>query len=155
MKALEVALICSASPGFLRSAGSLMAGQCRLMGFTTYTGSVTAASGWHLPAERKQVRPGIDGSIEKLFHQVGIPNFWLDLRQDNPAAEVLKMPRLERAIGVVYLPENERHSHYFEACLANQFDAVLHFDMTRAVEPLERSQAWATDEAPETFPVGL
>lgn len=130
-------------------------GQCRLIGFTTYTGSVTAASGWHLPAERKQVRPGIDGSIEKLFHQVGIPNFWLDLRQDNPAAEVLKMPRLERAIGVVYLPENERHSHYFEACLANQFDAVLHFDMTRAVEPLERSQAWATDEAPETFPVGL
>jgi len=31
VKALEVVLICSGSPGFLRSVGTLMAGQCRLM----------------------------------------------------------------------------------------------------------------------------
>ncbi len=129
--------------------------QCKLIGFTTYTGTVTASSGWHLPAERKQVRPGLEGSYEHLFHQVGIPNFWIDLTQDNPAVDALKEPRLERAIGVVYLPETERRSHYFEAHLARQFDAVLHFDMTRAVEPLERSSVWSKDEAPETFPVGL
>ena len=129
--------------------------QSKLIGFTTYTGTVTAASGWHLPAERKQVRPGMDGSYEQLFHQVGIPNFWLDLTQDNPAVAALKEPRLERAIGVVYLPETERQSHYFKADLAGQFDAVLHFDMTRAVEPLERSAEWARDEAPETYPAGL
>jgi erythromycin esterase-like protein/predicted phosphoribosyltransferase len=129
--------------------------QCSLVGFTTYTGTVTAASGWHLPAERKQVLPGLDGSYEQLFHQVGIPKFWLDLTRDNPAVEALKEPRLERAIGVIYLPESERQSHYFHADLARQFDAVLHFDITRAVEPLERTAAWSTDEAPETFPVGL
>ncbi len=129
--------------------------QSKLIGFTTYTGTVTAASGWHLPAEQKQVRPGVDGSYEQLFHQVGIPNFWLDLTEDGAAVEALREPRLERAIGVVYLPETERQSHYFKADLAGQFDAVLHFDVTRAVEPLERSAEWAGDEAPETYPLGL
>jgi erythromycin esterase-like protein/predicted phosphoribosyltransferase len=130
-------------------------GQCRLIGFTTYAGTVTAASGWRLPAERKQVRAGLEGSYEKLFHQVGIPNFWLDLTKEDPAVEALEKPRLERAIGVVYLLESERLSHYFEACIADQFDAVLHYDLTRAVEPLERSAEWEISDVPETFPVGL
>lgn len=130
-------------------------GQSKTIGFTTYTGTVTAASGWHLPAERKPVVPGLDGSYEHLFHQVGIPGFWLDLTGRNAAVETLRVQRLERAIGVVYLPQSERRSHYFDACLPRQFDAVIHFDHTRAVEPLERTAGWKTDEAPETFPVGL
>jgi erythromycin esterase-like protein len=129
--------------------------QSRLIGFTTFAGTVTAASGWHLPAERKTVRPGMDGSYEHLFHQVGAPDFWLDLTRDNPAVEVLKEPRLERAIGVVYRPDTERRSHYFEASLSDQFDAVIHFDLTRAVEPLERNAEWAAGELPETYPIGL
>ncbi len=129
--------------------------QSRLVGFTTFAGTVTAASGWHLPAERKTVRPGMDGSYEQLFHQVGTPDFWLDLTRDNPAVEALKEPRLERAIGVVYRPDTERRSHYFEASLSDQFDAVIHFDLTRAVEPLERNAEWAAGEMPETYPVGL
>jgi erythromycin esterase-like protein/predicted phosphoribosyltransferase len=130
-------------------------GQTRLIGITTSSGTVTAASGWHLPAERKTVRPGMEGSYENLFHKVGIPNFWLDLTQRNPAVDALREPRLERAIGVVYRPETERQSHYFNADITGQFDAVLHFDQTRAVEPLERSAEWSKDEAPETFPAGL
>jgi erythromycin esterase-like protein len=129
--------------------------QCRLIGFTTYTGTVTAASGWHAAAERKPVQPGMEGSYEKLFHQAGIPNFWLDLAAGSPAADVLTRPRLERAIGVVYQPETERQSHYFESCLPRQFDAVIHCDLTRAVEPLERGPQWSLDEAPETYPAGL
>jgi erythromycin esterase-like protein len=128
---------------------------CRSIGFTTFSGSVTAASGWHLPAERKSVRPGLEGSYEHLFHEVGIPDFWLDLTEDSEACDMLRVPRLERAIGVVYAPETERWSHYFEASLPDQFDAVLHFDRTRAVEPLERNQEWTIEEAPETYPVGL
>ena len=127
----------------------------RSVGFTTYDGTVTAASGWHLPAEKKIVRPGLPGSYEHLLHQTGIPRFWLDLSRGSPAVEVLEMPRLERAIGVVYAPETERQSHYFTARLARQFDAVIHFDRTRAVEPLEKSSEWTRAEAPETFPVGL
>lgn len=127
----------------------------KLIGFTTYSGTVTAASGWHLPPERKEVRAGMEGSYEQLFHQVEIPNFWLDLTRDTPAVRGLMEPRLERAIGVVYLPESERRSHYFHASLPNQFDGVLHFDHTRAVEPLERIAAWRRDEAPETYPVGI
>jgi erythromycin esterase-like protein len=67
----------------------------------------------------------------------------------------LRTPRLERAIGVVYLPETERQSHYFYACLPDQFDAVLHIDRTRAVEPLERTAEWERGEVPETFPTGV
>ena len=67
----------------------------------------------------------------------------------------LEEPRLERAIGVIYRPETERTSHYFHASLPAQFDAVLHVDRTRAVEPLERAAAWQKDEVPETFPSGV
>jgi erythromycin esterase-like protein len=129
-------------------------GKCLLVGFTTHSGSVTAASGWHLPAEHKTVRPGLDGSYEKLFHQVGIPRFLLDLTAENPAVRALREPRLERAIGVIYQPETERRSHYFTACLPQQFDAVLHFDETRAVEPLDASEQWRSDEAAATYPAG-
>ncbi len=67
----------------------------------------------------------------------------------------LAQPRLERAIGVIYRPETERASHYFHARLPAQFDAVLHFDQTRAVEPLERTAVWQKGEVPETFPSGV
>lgn len=129
--------------------------QSRLIGFTTYTGTVTAASGWHLPAERKQVRPAMEGSFEHLFHQVGPPDFWIDLTRDNAAVKALESSRLERAIGVVYRPDTERRSHYFEASLSKQFDAVIHFDHTCAVEPMERTAQWEQGELPETYPAGL
>lgn len=64
----------------------------------------------------------------------------------------LAAPRLERAIGVIYRPETERRSHYFRACLPRQFDGVLYYGATRAVEPLERSGLWEIGEVPETYP---
>lgn len=130
-------------------------GHSKSIGFTTFTGTVTAASGWHLPGKRMQVNPALNGSYEALFHKVGIPMFWLDLNEPGEAVRTLSDQRLERAIGVVYLPDHERRSHYFESCLPLQFDAVIHIDQTRAVEPLERPPAWRHDEAPETFPAGL
>jgi erythromycin esterase-like protein len=126
-----------------------------LVGFSTYTGTVTAASDWDGEPERKRVRPGLPGSFEALFHGVGTPDFLLDLRRDPALAAALNDVRLERAIGVVYRPRTERLSHYFEARLPQQFDAVLHFDVTQAVEPLERSPGWNSGEPPETYPSGL
>jgi erythromycin esterase-like protein len=67
----------------------------------------------------------------------------------------LREPMLERAIGVIYLPETELASHYFHARLSDQFDAVIHFDHTRAVEPLERTGEWGVGEPAETFPSGV
>src|SRR5918996_709810 len=86
-----------------------------LVGFTTYTGSVTAASNWDAPAERKRVRPALDGSYEALFHEADIPRFLLRLDDDASLANALRGPLLERAIGVIYRPETERASHYFHA----------------------------------------
>jgi predicted phosphoribosyltransferase len=63
--------------------------------------------------------------------------------------------RLERAIGVIYRSETERQSHYFAARLSDQFDAVLHFDETRAVKPLESTAEWEAGEVPETFPFAV
>jgi erythromycin esterase-like protein len=123
-----------------------------LVGFTTYTGTVTAAADWGADAERKRVRPALRGSYEALFHDIGVPRFLLRMLDDIDLAEELARPRLERAIGVIYRPESERASHYFYARLTHQFDAVLHFDETRAVEPLERSAGWDRGELPETFP---
>jgi hypothetical protein len=99
--------------------------------------------------------PGLRGSYEALFHAVGLPNFWLDLRAKNDAADLLREERLERAVGVIYRPETERWSHYFSARLPDQFDALIHLDKTRAVEPLERESQWDRGELPETYPAGV
>jgi erythromycin esterase-like protein len=130
-------------------------GDAILVGFTTYEGTVTAASNWDAPAERKRVRPALDNSFEALFHDVNLPRFLLTFRNTDHAATALHEPMLERAIGVIYRPETERASHYFQARLSAQFDAVLHFDETRAVEPLERTVEWEAGEVPETFPTGI
>ncbi|PYJ84773.1 MAG: erythromycin esterase, partial [Verrucomicrobia bacterium] len=92
------------------------------------------------------------GSCEELFHEAGVPSFWLNLRERNEATRLLSEERLERAIGVIYRPETERMSHYFGARLAEQFDAVIHLDETRALEPLERTSTWEKGELPETYP---
>ena len=105
--------------------------------------------------ERKHIRPALPKSYEALFHEIGIPNFMLPLGKQEKAVMLLREPRLERAIGVIYLPQSELVSHYFHAQLPNQFDAILHFDETRAVEPLERSPAWERGEVPETYPSTL
>lgn len=125
-----------------------------LVGFTTHTGTVTAAEDWGAPAQRRIVRPARADSYEGLFHHVGLPGFFLPLRA-GMAARALREPRLERAIGVIYRPRTERQSHYFSAILPQQFDAVLHFDVTRAVQPLEHSALWQAGEAPETWPSGM
>jgi erythromycin esterase-like protein len=124
-----------------------------LVGFTTHAGSVTAASNWDEPAQRKRVRPSIAASYERLFHDTGLDRCLLLLR-DEALRQALQGERLERAIGVIYRPESERLSHYFRARLPEQFDAVLHIDQTTALEPLER---WAHDEVdlPETYPTGI
>jgi erythromycin esterase-like protein/predicted phosphoribosyltransferase len=131
------------------------AADCYNIGFTTYTGTVTAASDWDAPAERKQVRRALPGSVEALFHDVGEESFLLPLRPDWPATDTLRATRLERAIGVIYRPETERQSHYFQTRLADQFNAVIHIDETRAVEPLERTARWEEGEPPLTYPYAV
>jgi erythromycin esterase-like protein len=126
-----------------------------LIGFSTHRGSVTAASDWGGTAERKNVRPGLAGSYEALFHDIGVERFILRLRDNSRLSEALEPPRLQRAIGVIYLPETERMSHYFHTRLMQQFDVMIHFDVTHAIEPLERASGWVTEEVPETFPSGV
>jgi erythromycin esterase-like protein len=89
------------------------------------------------------------------MHEAMMPRFYLDLRDGSEPALALADPRLERAIGVIYRPETERMSHYFWADLPRQFDAILHYDVTRAVEPLERTGTWERGELPETYPSGV
>jgi erythromycin esterase-like protein len=126
-----------------------------LVGFTTYSGTVTAASDWDGPHERKRVRPGLPESYEALFHSLQIPDFLLLPATDPELVNVLRKPRLERAIGVIYRPETERHSHYFHARLADQFDAVIHLDETSALEPLDVESEKTHAETPETYPSGV
>ena len=126
-----------------------------LVGFSTHHGTVTAASDWGGPAERKRVRPALPKSYEALFHDADPTRFLLIIGEDKDATRALSTARLERAIGVIYRPETERASHYFNSALPRQFDAMLHFDETRAVEPLEYTAEWEAGEVPETFPSGL
>lgn len=126
-----------------------------LVGFGTHTGTVAAATDWDAPMEMKAVRPALAGSYEKLFHQTGLERFLLPLRQpaSQRVAEGLALPRLERAIGVIYRPETERQSHYFDAVLPRQFDEYIWFDQTRAVTPLKTEAVVAG--LPDTYPFGV
>jgi erythromycin esterase-like protein len=123
------------------------------IGFSTHSGTVTAARDWDSPAEHRRVRPSLDGSYERLFHDTGLDRFFLRLREE-PIRALFTPTRLERAIGVIYAPEAERASHYFRAQLARQFDLMIHVDHTRALTPLER---WSRHEedVPETYPTGV
>lgn len=139
--------------------GSLMRGRhgrsAVRVGFTTYTGTVTAAPEWHQPEQRRRVREARADSYEAFFHELDVPNFYLPLRRHRLNLSGLPESMLERAIGVVYKPETELVSHYFRANIGLQFDAIFHYDRTRAVEPLERSQIWEDGEVPETYPSGV
>ena len=129
-------------------------GQTCLVGYTTSHGTVTAASDWDEPVELKRVRPALPDSYEQLFHETAVPRFLLSFEDDSIRRALMK-PRLERAIGVIYRPDAERQSHYFHASLASQFDAVIHFDYTMALRPLEIITEWSMPEVPETFPTGV
>jgi protein-L-isoaspartate(D-aspartate) O-methyltransferase len=129
------------------------AGAC-LIGFGTHTGTVAAASEWDGPMEVKPVRPSMAGSYERLCHESNARNFILALRgpASGDVAAALSQPRLERAIGVLYRPETERQSHYFQAILARQFDEYIWFDQTHAVKPLGTE---TIEGLPETYPFGV
>jgi erythromycin esterase-like protein/predicted phosphoribosyltransferase len=129
--------------------------QCRLIGFSTHSGTVTAASDWGGLAECKTVRPALPGSIEELLHETGRGEFIIAMHDGSPGADALETVRLGRAIGVIYRPETERQSHYFHVRPADQFDAMIHIDSTRALEPLEPTSVWIAGQNPETYPSGL
>jgi erythromycin esterase-like protein len=128
---------------------------CVNVGFSTHHGTVTAATDWDGPAEFKHVRKALPESYESVLHDAGLPQYLLLLREGEEHTEALLEDRLERAIGVIYRPQTERASHYFRALLPEQFDAVIHIDETRALEPLERTAEWREAEPPETYPSGI
>lgn len=143
------------------------------IGFTTHHGTVTAANNWHDDPHFMKVRPSMEGSYERLYHDtVKVAGNQLPHKRcitimsqlDSATYEFLTRPRLERAIGVIYRPKTERWSHYFEAILPRQFDCVIHVDATSALIPLEMHPQWKRqreayheheDDIPETFPFGL
>lgn len=122
------------------------------IGFGTDRGTVAAASDWDSPMEVKDVRPARGDSYEYLFRHAGHARALTDWRGRADLREMLAMPRLERAIGVVYRPDTELLSHYFRAVLSEQFDAYVWFETTRAVTPLEPGRPEGT---PESYPFGL
>jgi erythromycin esterase-like protein len=126
--------------------------KCYAIGFGTDRGTVAAASDWDGLMEVKSVRPALDNSYERLCHEAAVPRFMLALRGASAHARGLMTPRLERAIGVIYRPETERLSHYFEAVLPRQFDEYIWFDETRAVTPFKAKELEAL---PDTYPFGV
>jgi erythromycin esterase-like protein len=123
-----------------------------LIGFGTDRGVVAAADDWGEPMQLKTIVPSRPDSYERVFRHTGVPRSLTDLRERGEVHSVLSEPRLERAIGVVYRPDTEFHSHYFEAILPEQFDAWVWFEETSPVTPLPTERPHGV---PETYPFGL
>jgi protein-L-isoaspartate(D-aspartate) O-methyltransferase len=128
--------------------------KCYSIGFGTHTGTVAAASEWGGPMEVKKVLPSLPQSYERLFYESECAKFMLPLRyaRSSELRDKLLIPRLQRAIGVIYRPETERGSHYFECCLPRQFDEVIWFNESSAVSPIRTSELKGM---PDTYPFGL
>jgi protein-L-isoaspartate(D-aspartate) O-methyltransferase len=123
------------------------------IGFGTHRGTVAAASEWDAPMEDKQVRPALPGSYEALCHEAGGEQWMLPLRgQSASFLDALERPRLQRAIGVVYRPQTELQSHYFQTLLPRQFDEYIWFDETRAITALDTKEL---GDVPDTYPFGI
>jgi erythromycin esterase-like protein len=124
------------------------------IGFGTDRGTVAAADDWDQPMKIMRVTPARDDSYERVFRQSGIARSLTTLGdpRQRELRDALSQPRLERAIGVVYRPETEFYSHYFEAVLPEQFDAYVWFEETSAVTPLSAARP---EGVPETYPFGV
>jgi len=121
-------------------------GKTVLVGFTTDRGKVMAAREWDQPGEIRTLQPALPGSYARIFADTGIPNFLLTFRGNERLSKELSSERLQRAVGVIYVPETELQSHYFQARISQQFDAVVHLSETKAVEPLGLSASPRADE---------
>jgi erythromycin esterase-like protein len=124
-----------------------------LIGFGTHKGTVAAATDWGGDMEVKEMRPSRGDSFERVCHDVDVPQFLLDLRREDAVRRRLTEQRLERFIGVIYRPETELQSHNAAASLAQQFDAWVWFDETRAITPLDTDKT--REGVPDTYPFGL
>ena len=125
-----------------------------LIGFGTDRGTVAAADDWDGPVRIKTMLPARADSFERIFRQSGMARSLTDFRlpERRELREILSKPRLERAIGVIYRPQSELASHYFEAVLPEQFDAYVWFEETGAVTPIAAARR---EGVPETFPFGV
>jgi erythromycin esterase-like protein len=123
-----------------------------LIGFGTDRGTVAAADDWDAPMKIKTVLPSRPDSYERVFRNTGLVRSLTDLRENRDIRAILSEVRLERAIGVIYRPETELQSHYFEAVLPEQFDAYVWFEETSAVSPLPSERPHGV---PETYPFGI
>ena len=127
--------------------------RCYTIGFGTDSGTVAAASNWDGPMEVKTVRPAVPESYEACCHEAGISAFCLNLWQPRlERSQNLRKNRLERAIGVIYRPETELASHYFQAILPDQFNEYVWFDVSKAINPFLTKEL---EEMPDTYPFGL
>ena len=127
---------------------------CYSIGFGTNDGSVAAAAGWDEPMQVMDVRSAHPQSYERLFHMTNAPGLLLPLNQSRSVElrAKLEKPRLERAIGVIYRPDSELASHYFEAVLPRQFDEYIWIDRTSAVKPFDVAELQGL---PDTYPFGV
>jgi protein-L-isoaspartate(D-aspartate) O-methyltransferase len=130
------------------------AGDSYAIGFGTHRGTVAAASDWGGPMRLMSVRPSHEDSYERICHESGVRAFTLPLRDEHESTvrSALLPPRLQRAIGVIYRPETEMLSHYFEAVLPAQFDEYVWIEETSAIRPFEVHEVAGM---PETYPFGL
>ncbi len=118
-----------------------------LVGLSTYEGTVTAASEWGAPATTMRVEPAREDAVEALLHATGQANLLLLTGTNAGVAAALQDAKLQRAIGAVYQPQTEHFSHYVFADVARQFDALIHLDVTTALQALPTARAPGSPDA--------
>lgn len=151
--------------GVIREAQSL-GGLCRgiwgreaaLIGLGTNSGTLACAPDWDAEFQVRRLNAAPGDSFEAVAHAARIPRCLLDLRpgrNDDLRAGLTESWR-ERFVGPVYHPNTERWSHFADCRPAQQFDAWVWLDETRAVTPLPARPRTPGDDGvqPSPWPFG-
>lgn len=133
---------------------------CFLIGLSTNKGTVRAAKHWNGRDHVMELNPALPDSTGHVMHEASkvtpkMREFGLFFRRNpadddesmatpqaslSPAEEAARVEmekkRLERFVGVQYVKQSERQSHYSQCALSKQFDLLIHLDETSALRPL-------------------
>jgi erythromycin esterase-like protein len=120
-----------------------------LVGFGSYQGTVIAGKAWEAHMEVMNVPEARMGSIEEILHNESAEDKLLIFDSYNKK-ERFKDNLFHRAIGVVYLPENEKYGNYVPSIVNSRYDAFIYIDKTIALHPLHIKPDG--HKTPETYP---
>jgi erythromycin esterase len=123
-----------------------------IVGSGTFQGTVIAAEGWGQPIKTMEVPKAEQGSWEEILHKLGgTGTNKIILSKDIVNNKFFGKQIGNRAIGVVYHPDEGQFPYYVPSVIPKRYDAFIFIDYTNALHPINIK---LQNEPPDLYPSG-